>query len=132
MNNNPENRGLSGTLAEIWKQIKSYVGVEFAYVKVTSTEKLTILLSAVTIGAILIVICAMALFYLSLAMIFSMHTLVGGYHWAMFIAAGVLILLGLLMYIFRKGLIINPIARFLSKLFLDPPTTKSFKEDEEV
>lgn len=132
MNANPEknNNGIGDGIVTFWNQIKSYLGIEVAYAKITATEKLTILLSAITVGAILLVVCAMALFYLSLALIFSLHNLVGGYHWALVISAGCLLIIGIVVYFFRMKLIVNPISRSLSKLFLDPPTTNSIKQDE--
>ncbi|MCH5216565.1 MAG: phage holin family protein [Muribaculaceae bacterium] len=127
--NSDENRGIVGAISEFCGYIKSYLGIEIAYAKITATEKLTILLSTLSISVIMLVIGAMALFYLSLSLIFSIHNLVGGYHWALLISAGCLLIIGLIVYLLRVKLIFNPIARYLSKLFLDGPTNNK-KQDE--
>ena len=79
------------------ENLKQSAKVEFEYSKLTLSEKLSILLSRGIIVLILIIFAACALFLLEWGLT---HLLV--------------------LYGYRKQLVINPVTRFVTKLLLNP------------
>ncbi|NCC10796.1 MAG: phage holin family protein [Bacteroidia bacterium] len=100
------------------EEIKSYLTLQKRYAQLELTEKLSILLSMIIMLIIVILLGVVALFYFSFAMAYVLEPLVGGLKTGLLIIAmfNLLLILGVLL--FRKRLIINPMVRFLAKLFL--------------
>lgn len=105
--------------AKLWEDIKKYFRLQIDYTRLTAVEKSSLLLSAMAVTLLITILCATALFYLSFALASALeHAL--GVEWAAYlIVGGIFILLGIVAYAFRKPLIINPITRRLTRLFLD-------------
>jgi len=101
-------------------EAKKFFSLEWNYNKLTAVEKLTILLSATAFLAVIIIICTFALHHIFTALVTVLAEAMHCYWGAHLIAAGVLLLVLLLVVAFKTQLIVNPIARFLSKLFLKP------------
>lgn len=90
--------------------------------KLTVAEKLTMLLSAGVILIVTLVLGVFALAFLSGALIELLELVV--VPWASYlILGGVFILLIVVLALFRKALVVNPIARFISKLVFDREKT---------
>ena len=110
-----KNRGL---LSSIISEIKKYLSVEADYIKLTATEKLTVLLSSIAVVSVVFVFACLALLYLSFALIFAVESWLGSIVGAFCIVGAVMALLALLAVKMKRQLIVDPIARFLSKLFM--------------
>ena len=102
----------------------NWAKLEIEYIKLTAAEKVIILLSMMVIGAlfILLLLPVILMFLFALAQVFIdimptalAYVTVGGI---------VLILLGLLL-LFKKKLVINPVAKFISKVLLDTTENKN-------
>jgi len=103
---------------QLYDDIKKYVLLQTEYVKVEFVEKLAILLSTLLIVSLIIILVIIALFYLFFSIAYAVEPLVGSLSLSFAIISVVYFgLIGLLM-VFRKKLIINPMVRFLSNLFL--------------
>ncbi|MDE7382240.1 MAG: phage holin family protein [Muribaculaceae bacterium] len=105
-------------IKEIFRQSQIWLKLEVEYVRLTAAEKFTVLLSTLILGAICLLIFMVAVILLSFALvdvfkIFLTPAL------AYLSVAGVLIILIGLILIFRKPLLFNPIAKFITKLFCD-------------
>ena len=96
----------------------NWAKLEIEYLKLTAAEKIIILISMLVIGAVvlLLLLPAMLMFLFALAQVFVdlmpkalAYVCVGGI---------VLILLGML-FLFRNQLVINPVAKFISKVLLE-------------
>lgn len=111
-----KNRGL---LSSIISEIKKYLSVEADYIKLTATEKLTVLLSSIAVVSVVFVFACLALLYLSFALIFAVESWLGSIVGAFCIVGAVMALLALLAVKMKRRLIVDPIARFLSKLFIE-------------
>lgn len=83
-----------------------------------SIEKATVLFSQGIMGVLLVILCACAFFFISIALVLILAQVLP-VMWCFLIMGGVYLLLGLAVYIFRQPLLTDPIARFLSRLFLD-------------
>jgi hypothetical protein len=105
---------------ELWQEIKKFFTLELNYTKLTAVEKLSVILSAVAFIGVLMILGACLLFYASTALVFLISDLIGCTWGAYLIVAGVLILLMFIVAAFKKKLIINPVTKFLTKLFLNP------------
>lgn len=108
---------LKEQLASIWAEIKDTLRLNLDYARLTGAEKLTTLLSACVIGLLSIIIVSIVIFLISVAMIVLMSSATGILG-ACFIMAGIYAVILVLLFAFRRQVIINPIARFLSTLFL--------------
>ncbi len=105
---------------KLFSEARKYFSLEWDYTKLTAVEKLAILLSAIAFLAVVIIIAAYALHYLFSALISVLASAMGCVWGAQLIAAGILLLLLLVVFAFKKRLIVDPVARFVSKLFLTP------------
>ncbi|MBD5314303.1 MAG: hypothetical protein K2G41_03435 [Duncaniella sp.] len=103
----------------LWAEMKEMLKLNVDYAKLTVAEKMTLLLTTAAFALLGFVLISLFMFFLSLAIVRCIATGVGMI-WAYFIMCGFyMILLGVIIA-FRKQLIINPIARFVSRLFFNP------------
>lgn len=100
----------------IWEELKNYLSLNIDYARLTMSEKLTVLMTAVALCTVAFAIVTLMMFFLSMAVVrwIAISTgMIGAY----FIMTGFYALLLCVAVVFRKALIINPIARFITKLF---------------
>lgn len=112
-------------IRQLFLEFKKYLLLQKEYTKLEVTEKLSILLSTLILILLIIILGMMALFYLSFTIAYMLAPVVGGLFASFSIIAGFCILLIILLYVFRKTLIINPMVKFLASLFLTKPTSNS-------
>ena len=106
-------------LQALFTEVKHYVDLQKDYVKLDITHKLTILISTLILILGLIVLGMIALFYLSFTLAYILEPHVGGLTNSYAIITGRILFIGLLIYLFRKRLIIQPLTNFLANLFLN-------------
>ena len=112
----------------LWEQLRRLFNLEVENARFLVTEKLVVLLSSITFYAILAVIITCVTIFLTIGVVNLMLERVEP-HWAYMIVAAFYLMLMLILIIFRRQLIINPIARFLSSVILDPPSATPHKND---
>ena len=114
---------LTDELKELLAQSINWAKLEVEYLKLTAAEKLIILVSMLVIGGMVMILLlpAILMFLFALAQVFIgfmpvavAYVCVGGI---------VIICLGILV-VFRKSLVINPVAKFISKVLLDNQDNK--------
>lgn len=105
---------------KLFTEARKFFTLEWDYTKLTAVEKLAVLLSAAAFVLVVIIIATFALSYLFSALISVLASAMGCEWGAQLIAAAVLLLFLLVVVAFKQQIIVNPIARFLSKLFLKP------------
>ena len=105
---------------KLFTEARKYFSLEWDYTKLTAVEKMAILLSSIAFVAVVIIIGTYAMHYIFSALISVLASALGCTWGAQLIAAGLLIVLLLVVFAFKKQLIVNPVARFVSKLFLKP------------
>ena len=106
-------------IKELFSEIRKYLVLQKEYGKVEMTEKLSAIMSAMVMGGVVLILSAIALFYLSLGAAYMLAEQVGGMGWSLLIMAGALLLILLIVYLNRKRWIYNPIINFLANLFLN-------------
>lgn len=91
--------------------------------RLKTTEKLSVLLSTVAFVAIIAAIVVVLAVFITLGVGHILATTIAP-HLAYLIVAGFYLILLVAAIILRKSVIINPIARFMSRLILDAPDDK--------
>ena len=112
-------------LTELFKEVKKYLKLQGEYVKLDLVEKLTILLSTLTLIFVLIILGTMAAFYLSCMLVYVLASATGSLVAGYAIIGGILILLAFIIYRLRQKLIFQPMVNFLARLFLDDSSNNS-------
>jgi len=108
----------SNNFQQLYDEVKKYIELQTEYVKVEFVEKLTILFSTILIIGLIIILAITALFYFSFSMAYLLEPVLGSIALSFGIVSGVFVLLILLLFLFRKRIIIIPVVKFLSKLLL--------------
>lgn len=105
-------------IKEIIHNSVNWAKYEVQYAKLTAAEKMTVLGTAVAIGAVVMMLAIVVLLMLSFALkgVFQMWMATP---LAYLCVAGVWILFILIVFLFRKKLISDPIAKFITRLFFD-------------
>ena len=112
-------------LTELFKEVKKYLKLQGEYVKLDLVEKLTILLSTLTLIFVLIILGTMAAFYLSFMLVYVLASATGSLVAGYAIIGGILILLAFIIYRLRQKLIFQPMVNFFARLFLDDSSNNS-------
>lgn len=86
--------------------------------KLTAAEKLTLLFSTIVLFIIAFILITIAVAFAAVALSQVLETALSPIASSL-IMSGFFILLAVLIFLLRKPLIINPTARFLSKLIMD-------------
>ncbi len=99
---------------------RRYLKLEFNYSKLTAVEKMSVLLSTMAVIAVVAVLSAFVVLYLA-SMLSNMISEATHSMWAgNLVVAVIFIAMILLVLALKKQIIIDPITRFLTKLFLTP------------
>ena len=110
------------SIQSLWTEAKTYLELQKEYLKLDSAEKLSVLLSAVAIVAVCLILALAALFFFVIAFALWLAKMVGA-AWSFTIVGGVMLIIIIIILLLRKRWIVQPIARFVAKLFIS--------EDEE-
>ena len=101
-------------IQQLFFDFKKYLKLQKKYTQLEVAEKLTILLSTLILVLLVVILGMVALFYLSFTLAYILDPIVGGLMVSCFH-----ILLIVLIVIFRKKIIINPMTKFIAGLFID-------------
>ncbi len=112
---------LTDEVIGIFSQSINWAKLEVEYLKLTAAEKLIILLSTIIIGGILAVLL-LPVFIIFLFALVDVFKLIMAPALAYLTVGGIVLLIIFILFLMRKPLIVNPVARFVTKLFLDKHT----------
>ncbi|MDE6549211.1 MAG: hypothetical protein K2L22_09440 [Muribaculaceae bacterium] len=111
----------NSTLLDQFKDLlarsKDWATLELEYAKLTAAEKLTMLAGLACTGAVCLLfgITALIMFGISLAFLFKE---IMGFALSFLAAGGCVLVLLAIIYFLREKIIINPIARIITKILL--------------
>lgn len=105
-------------IKDILAQSKAWVELEIEYAKLTVAEKFTIFMSAMVFGAICMMFGFVILIVLALA-VAELFKLILNPALAYVCTAGCIIVLLVIVYLLRNVMLLNPFAKFITKLFID-------------
>lgn len=117
-------------MRELLLEVKSYLTLQKRFLQLDLTEKLTILLSAIAIAVICLMLGGMALFYLTFALAYWIGEVTGVLALGFLVIALALALLLALVYYNRKRWIVQPLARMMVTLFINPDDEKQEHEEK--
>ena len=105
-------------IKELFTQSVNWAKLEIEYIKLTAAEKLIVLMSALIIGTIFLIMLlpVILMFLFALAQVFIGFMPVA---LAYVSVGGIVLLLLAILYIFKNQIIVNPLAKFISKLILE-------------
>ncbi len=105
-------------LKETIAEGKHYAKLQLDIAKLTLVERLTLLLAGITLGLIAVLCLCFMLLLLSFSAAYLFESIMSP-ALAYAATAGVVAVILITIYFLRKYIIINPIARLVSKLFLN-------------
>lgn len=106
-------------MQQLVAELKKYLMLQKEYTKLEITEKLSKLLSTLLLAALVVMLGVAVLFYLSFTLVYVLAPLVGGLMGSFAIITCFHLLLIVLLVLFRKKLIIEPVVRLIAGLFLE-------------
>lgn len=109
---------LKETLTGIFDNSRQWLKLEIEYLKLTATEKITILMTTLIFGAVCMLLGMVILILLAFALAEAFQQILSP-ALSFLCAAGSLLILIILVFLLRKPLLENPISRLMSKLILD-------------
>ena len=109
---------LTDEIKDIFVQGRDWIKLEIEYAKLTVAEKFTLLLSAMIIGAICLLMGMVVLILLSFALVELFKMMIPPVL-AYLAVSGIICLLILVLYLLRNPLLLNPIARFITRLLIN-------------
>lgn len=101
-------------LKRLQRLLRRYLSLNIENIRLSLTERLTLLMGAVSFAFVALVLCSIGLVFLtgSIANILRSHMAV---QWAYMIVAGIYFGLTVIIFVFRVSIIYNPICKFLSR-----------------
>ena len=105
-------------IRSIFDQSKTWLRLELEYAKLTIAEKLTLLMSTLIIGFVCLLLGVVVLIMLAVSLAEAFRLIMDP-ALAYLSTAGVICLLLILLYLLRKPLLLNPIARLITRVFFD-------------
>lgn len=106
-------------MKSVVSELKNWLSVEVEYLKLTAAEKLSVLLSSLVLVIALFILGMVALIVLAFALV-DLFSLFMPHALACVSTSGILLLILGLLYLLRNPLVVNPITRLITKLFLSP------------
>ena len=101
----------------LWTLLRDFLNHKLEYARLTGAEKVTVMLSGIALVMVALMLTLFCIFFLSLAISQWIASAIG-LGWSYLITAGIYAIVIVLLIVFRKPLIQDPIARFVSKIFL--------------
>lgn len=111
-------QNIKENLSDILKNSKSWILYEIEYYKLTAAQKFTILLSTLIMVSIMMLLGVIALALLTLSLVDLFKDFMSPVL-ANLSVCGIIVVICILIFLLRKQLIINPISKFITKLFLE-------------
>lgn len=107
-------------IGTLYNTLRRLAGLYVDNAKLTASEKGTELIGALAVGMFVLQFGILALVFLVIGLAAWLDDYLAP-QWTFFIVAGLVALLVIAAVLLRKPLIYDPVARFISRLFLDAP-----------
>lgn len=99
--------------------LKNWLTLEIEYMKLNAAEKVSVLVSTLILVLVLFIVFMVVLIVLAFALV-DLFNLFMPHSLACLTVGGILLLLIGVLYLLRNPLLVNPITRLITKLFLTP------------
>ena len=114
-----ESQRLSDNVNEISANVKAYIRLRTDLLKLTLMEKLLLIISSLLVSIILFLVFLFISLFISFAFIFWFRDHVGPLYVGALIVAAFYLLVGVILFLMRNTLFIDPLVSMISKTFLE-------------
>jgi hypothetical protein len=114
-----ESQNLKDNVSEISENVKAYIRLKTDLLKLTLTEKVSLIISTLLISVILFLIFLFISMFVSIAFIFWFRDHAGPLYVGALIVAGFYLLVGVIVFLMRNSLFIDPLVSQISKILLE-------------
>lgn len=119
------------TISQLITEIKRYVELRAESFEIDIVRKLSQLVAALVLGAVLFMLACLAILFVSMMAAASLAPLLGSQAVAYAIVVAFYIILGLIIYNKRKRWIEIPLTAFLAHLFLEDSLKRNKNKSQE-
>lgn len=119
----------SSVTSAVSSTISKYVKLLIEDTRLNVAEKLTRMLSALTVCALMLMLALATLLFLSIAAGYALSNVMQPM-WAYVSVASLYVVIAVVVFVCKKSLIVNPIARFISRLLIDAPENTQIVHDQ--
>lgn len=110
----------------LYKETTELTDLLKQYLKLEAIDKLSVATTFLIVGGVMFIFAWCAVFFLSTGLVKSLSELLGSESAAYYLVGGVLVLILILFYLFRKSLVESHVVKGISQLIL-----KETEDDEE-
>jgi len=110
---------ISDNFSELTENVRRYINLSIDLVKLVLTEKLARMATVFLLINILFIVCMFLLLFLSFGFIYWYGEMVGPMWEGALIVAGMYLLIGIIILVFRVPFIMNPLIRQISKVLME-------------
>lgn len=114
------NENQTSNFKRLYSIALKFATLHLDYARLSAAEKLTVLLSTIALYALIVILGMITLVFVSIGVGQWLAATIAPYTAYLFVSCFYLLLL-IVLIVFRKQIIFNPAARFISKLFLKTP-----------
>ena len=112
-------RKVNEEIKAVGHDLKEWLTLELEYMKLTAAEKVSVLVSTLILVIVLFIVFMVVLIVFAFALV-DLFNLFMPHALACVTVGGILLLLIGALYLLRNALVVNPITRLITKLFLTP------------
>lgn len=106
------------SIGKLLPEFKKYLELQKEFVKLDATEKMTVILSAILIVTVLLLLGSIVLLFLTFALAYYLGDVLGSLSLGFGLISAFILLLTVIFYLNRNRMVIQPMARFMTKLIL--------------
>ena len=114
-----ETKKIGEQFSSLSDNAKEYINLKYQYYKLAATEKVSRIMTILMISIIIFVLVMLILFFLSHAFILLWGEYIGPSYVGALIVAGFYLVVGVLIYLLRYPLLINPLVSSMSNTILE-------------
>ena len=106
------------SIGKLLLEFKKYLELQKEFVKLDATEKMTVILSAILIVTVLLLLGSIVLLFLTFALAYYLGDVLGSLSLGFGLISAFILLLTVIFYLNRNRMVIQPMARLMTKLIL--------------
>ena len=106
------------SIGKLLLEFKKYLELQKEFVKLDATEKMTVILSAILIVTVLLLLGSIVLLFLTFALAYYLGDVLGSLSLGFGLISAFILLLTVIFYLNQNRMVIQPMARFMTKLIL--------------
>ena len=114
-----ESRRLSDNFNELSENVRSYIRLQTDLLKVSLTEKLSLITSAMLLSVIFFILFLFITLFISMAFIFWFREHAGPLYVGALIVAGFYLALGVIVFLLKNRLFVDPLVSKISEILLE-------------